>query len=112
MSEKLPPEKKVSETIMEELKSLREELKTLTTKEPPKEPPKTESKGHETLEDLENCPTCRAKYKIDEFKKREHDKALQELKEKAKGDFNCVNCGLKVSKDAKECPLCGETKAE
>ena len=82
-------------------------LKGLSDIKPPEkhehEPPKKES----AIEHIDTCPTCRNQF-IEKLSPEIKAKTLKEIVDKAKGDYNCVGCGLKVERETETCPLCGK----
>lgn len=77
-----------------------------------------EGESHHSMEDIDNCPTCRGRYKTDEFKTKTIKKAWEERKNL---HAECSTCGFPLKlhdhdgyneeTEDKNCPLCGSTKA-
>ncbi len=66
------------------------------------------AKGHKTIEEVADCPTCKAKL-IEKFR----PEILKEVKEKLKSKelVTCTDCGEIVEKTERECPTCHGTHA-
>lgn len=104
--------KKPSELILEKLTAMEKELqklkKTTLTPEPEHVAMPESAKGHKTIEEVADCPTCKAKL-IEKFR----PEILKEVKEKLKSKelVVCTDCGEIVEKTERECPTCHGTHA-
>ena len=72
-----------------------------------------EKKGHATVEEIDNCPTCRTPFKVDEFKTKHLEEHWKEKLPRDQLAYVCANekCGEGVLVEEKSCPKCGGTKA-
>ena len=108
-----PPEKKVSEQILEEIAKLNARLDSLTTSQkhevslpavPTGLPDEAQPKGHQTPEEMAACPNCYPKVKPIVLKQYAEELKGQEV-------VQCKGCGLNVKKSEEKCPACGGTSA-
>jgi len=111
-----PPEKKVSEQILEEIAKLSARLDSLTTSQKhevqiPTAAPSavssddTQQQTHKTIafEAIE-CVNCFPEVR---------DKVIQKHRDNTKEEkLECEGCGSGVKEEWKNCPLCGGSKAK
>jgi hypothetical protein len=113
-----PPEKKVSEQILEEMAKLKEKLDSLTTSQKPNVPlasaaPSTatltisdeaQPKTHKTLKEMLDCPDCFPDVRA---------QVIQRHRDNTKDEkYECKGCGSGVKEEWKNCPLCGSSSAK
>jgi hypothetical protein len=110
-----PQEKKVSDLILEEIKSLKSRLDSLTTSQKPEIPiptaapsavssDDTQQRTHKTLKEMLDCPDCFPDVRAQVIQ-RHRDNTKEEKLE-------CVGCGSGVKKEWENCPICGNSKAK
>ena len=102
-------EEKYEDKILKILGTIAEQTKpkpqnTDSSEKHDHEPPK---KADSAIEHIDVCPTCRNQFK-EKLEPEIKTKTLKDIVEKAKGDYNCVGCGLKVERETETCPLCGK----
>jgi uncharacterized protein with PIN domain len=66
------------------------------------------AKGHKTIEEVADCPTCKQKL-LDKYRPELYKEFAQKLKSKEL--VTCEGCGEIVRKTEPECPTCHGTKA-
>lgn len=103
------------EKILTEITNLKAEIQKLkktpsskkeaTKENVPHSTTEEKKEGHETIEDLINCPDCgpKARKLILEKLYKEHP---------IKHPVKCRECGIPIDQEEKECPNCGSTKGD
>lgn len=99
-------EEKASDKILKEIANLKTEFEAWKTSHKPPEEPKKE--GHETLEEMLDCPNCYPKVKAAVVKK-EGFKTPPGKRDRHEYPLMCKECGLRGKKEEGKCPNCGST---